>query len=192
MRRILLTIAIIFIAYTGYAQKTIANLRTVAPTQFLDCEIKSFADNDSILYMAFRTYKLKDGEFYFMFVTPEVADTISRCALNKSIKFKDRRQWMQAYMDSTDWRDLDRSKSWTKYTPRKIYQRNGYSTKEPFGFAPAWRAYTKQHNLNLDGTKKKEPTVEEWITFLKAVRMVGAMMPQGETRPLVDQIRNLP
>lgn len=192
MRKLLLTLAFISTTLTGYAQRRIADLSNVVPTQFLNCEIRSFSNNDSILYMKFHTYDLKPGEFYFMFITPEIADTVQMCALNKKIKFKDRRLWMRAYMDSTDIKNLDYSTTWTKYKPRKVYQRNGYSTPEAFDFMAAWRAYTKQHDLNLDGTKKREPTVQEWITFLKAIRMVGAMMPQGETRPLVDQIRNLP
>lgn len=127
-----------------------------------------------------------------MFITPEISDTIVQCALNNSFKYRQRLKWMQSYIDSTDCKNLDHSKVWTKYKPKKIYQRNGYSTKENFSFIPAWREYTKQHHLNWDGTKKKEPTVQEWITFLKVLRQVGALMPQGETRPLVDQIRNLP
>ncbi len=192
MTKILLITLLFFLSITGKAQSVIANLRNVAPPGLLNLEIKTFTDNDSIYYLKFNTRSQKPGEFYFMFITPEVSDTIVQCALNKSFKYSKRLMWMQSYIDSTDCKYLDHSKVWTKYKPKKIYQRNGYSTKESFSFIPAWREYTKQHNMDWDGTKKKEPTVQEWITFLKVLRQVGALMPQGETRPLVDQIRNLP
>ena len=192
MLKLILTILFIGISLNGIAQKVIADLRNVAPPGLLNLEIKTFTDNDSIYYLKFNTRSQKPGEFYFMFITPEISDTIVQCALNKSFKYSKRLMWMQLYIDSTDVKNMDYSKVWTKYKPKKIYQRNGYSTKESFGFIPAWREYTKQHNLNWDGTKKKDPTVQEWIAFLKVLRQVGAMMPQGETRPLVDQIRNLP
>ena len=192
MLKLILTILFIGISLNGIAQKVIADLRNVAPPGLLNLEIKTFTDNDSIYYLKFNTRSQKPGEFYFMFITPEISDTIVLCALNKSFKYSKRLLWMQSYIDSTDVKNMDYSKVWTKYKPKKIYQRNGYSTKESFGFIPAWREYTKQHNLNLDGTKKKDPTIQEWIAFLKVLRQVGAMMPQGETRPLVDQIRNLP
>lgn len=192
MLKLILTILFIGISLNGIAQKVIADLRNVAPPGLLNLEIKTFTDNDSIYYLKFNTRSQKPGEFYFMFITPEISDTIVLCALNKSFKYSKRLLWMQSYIDSTDVKNMDYSKVWTKYKPKKIYQRNGYSTKESFGFIPAWREYTKQHNLNWDGTKKKDPTIQEWIAFLKVLRQVGAMMPQGETRPLVDQIRNLP
>jgi len=192
MLKLILTILFIGISLNGIAQKVIADLRNVAPPGLLNLEIKTFTDNDSIYYLKFNTRSQKPGEFYFMFITPEISDTIVQCALNKSFKYSKRLMWMQSYIDSTDVKNMDYSKVWTKYKPKKIYQRNGYSTKESFGFIPAWREYTKQHNLNWDGTKKKYPTIQEWIAFLKVLRQVGAMMPQGETRPLVDQIRNLP
>lgn len=192
MLKLILTILFIGISLNGIAQKVIADLRNVAPPGLLNLEIKTFTDNDSIYYLKFNTRSQKPGEFYFMFITPEISDTIVLCALNKSFKYSKRLMWMQSYIDSTDVKNMDFSKVWTKYKPKKIYQRNGYSTKESFGFIPAWREYTKQHNLNWDGTKKKDPTIQEWIAFLKVLRQVGAMMPQGETRPLVDQIRNLP
>lgn len=192
MLKLILTILLIGISLNGIAQKVIADLRNVAPPGLLNLEIKTFTDNDSIYYLKFNTRSQKPGEFYFMFITPEISDTIVQCALNKSFKYSKRLMWMQSYIDSTDVKNMDYSKVWTKYKPKKIYQRNGYSTKESFGFIPAWREYTKQHNLNWDGTKKKDPTIQEWIAFLKVLRQVGAMMPQGETRPLVDQIRNLP
>ena len=178
MLKLILTILFIGISLNGIAQKVIADLRNVAPPGLLNLEIKTFTDNDSIYYLKFNTRSQKPGEFYFMFITPEISDTIVQCALNKSFKYSKRLMWMQSYIDSTDVKNMDYSKVWTKYKPKKIYQRNGYSTKESFGFIPAWREYTKQHNLNWDGTK--------------VLRQVGAMMPQGETRPLVDQIRNLP
>jgi len=192
MLKLILTILFIGISLNGIAQKVIADLRNVAPPGLLNLEIKTFTDNNSIYYLKFNTRSQKPGEFYFMFITPEISDTIVQCALNKSFKYSKRLMWMQSYIDSTDVKNMDYSKVWTKYKPKKIYQRNGYSTKESFGFIPAWREYTKQHNLNWDGTKKKDPTIQEWIAFLKVLRQVGAMMPQGETRPLVDQIRNLP
>ena len=192
MLKLILTILFIGISLNGIAQKVIADLRNVAPPGLLNLEIKTFPDNDSLYYLKFNTRSQKPGEFYFMFITPEISDTIVQCALNKSFKYSKRLMWMQSYIDSTDVKNMDYSKVWTKYKPKKIYQRNGYSTKESFGFIPAWREYTKQHNLNWDGTKKKDPTIQEWIAFLKVLRQVGAMMPQGETRPLVDQIRNLP
>ena len=192
MLKLILTILFIGISLNGIAQKVIADLRNVAPPGLLNLEIKTFTDNDSIYYLKFNTRSQKPGEFYFMFITPEISDTIVQCALNKSFKYSKRLMWMQSYIDSTDVKNMDYSKVWTKYKPKKIYQRNGYSTKESFGFIPAWREYTKQHNLNWDGTKKKDPTIQEWIAFLKVLRQVGAMMPQGETRPLVDQIRTLP
>ena len=192
MLKLILTIRFIGISLNGIAQKVIADLRNVAPPGLLNLEIKTFTDNDSIYYLKFNTRSQKPGEFYFMFITPEISDSIVQCALNKSFKYSKRQMWMQSYIDSTDVKNMDYSKVWTKYKPKKIYQRNGYSTKESFGFIPAWREYTKQHNLNWDGTKKKDPTIQEWIAFLKVLRQVGAMMPQGETRPLVDQIRNLP
>ena len=192
MLKLILTILFIGISLNGIAQKVIADLRNVALPGLLNLEIKTFTDNDSIYYLKFNTRSQKPGEFYFMFITPEISDTIVQCALNKSFKYSKRLMWMQSYIDSTDVKNMDYSKVWTKYKPKKIYQRNGYSTKESFGFIPAWREYTKQHNLNWDGTKKKDPTIQEWIAFLKVLRQVGAMMPQGETRPLVDQIRNLP
>ena len=192
MLKLILTTLFIGISLNGIAQKVIADLRNVAPPGLLNLEIKTFTDNDSIYYLKFNTRSQKPGEFYFMFITPEISDTIVQCALNKSFKYSQRLMWMQSYIDSTDVKNMDYSKVWTKYKPKKIYQRNGYSTKESFGFRPAWREYTKQHNLNWDGTKKREPTIQEWIAFLKVLRQVGAMMPQGETRPLVDQIRNLP
>ena len=192
MLKLILTILFIGISLNGIAQKVIADLRNVAPPGLLNLEIKTFTDNDSIYYLKFNTRSQKPGEFYFMFITPEISDTIVLCALNKSFKYSKRLLWMQSYIDSTDVKNMDYSKVWTKYKPKKIYQRNCYSTKESFGFIPAWREYTKQHNLNWDGTKKKDPTIQEWIAFLKVLRQVGAMMPQGETRPLVDQIRNLP
>ena len=192
MLKLILTIRFIGISLNGIAQKVIADLRNVAPPGLLNLEIKTFTDNDSIYYLKFNTRSQKPGEFYFMFITPDISDTIVQCALNKSFKYSKRQMWMQSYIDSTDVKNMDYSKVWTKYKPKKIYQRNGYSTKESFGFIPAWREYTKQHNLNWDGTKKKDPTIQEWIAFLKVLRQVGAMMPQGETRPLVDQIRNLP
>ena len=192
MLKLILTILFIGISLNGIAQKVIADLRNVAPPGLLNLEIKTFTDNDSIYYLKFNTRSQKPGEFYFMFITPEISDTIVQCDLNKSFKYSKRLMWMQSYIDSTDVKNMDYSKVWTKYKPKKIYQRNGYSTKESFGFIPAWREYTKQHNLNWDGTKKKDPTIQEWIAFLKVLRQVGAMMPQGETRPLVDQIRNLP
>ena len=191
IRMLLITFFICF-SLTGKAQSVIVNLSNVAPPGLLNLEIKSFTDNDSIYYLKFNTRSQKPGEFYFMFITPEISDTIVQCALNKSFKYKQRLMWMQSYIDRKKKKNMDYSKVWTKYKPKKIYQRNGYSTKESFGFLPAWREYTKQHHLNWDGTKKKEPTVQEWITFLKVLRQVGALMPQGETRPLVDQIRNLP
>ena len=190
--KLIITTLFIGMNLNGIAQKLIADLDNVAPPGLYNLEIRAFTDNDSIYYMKFSTYSQKPGEFYFMFITPEVSDTIVQCALNKSIKYNQRRIWMRSYIDSTDCKYLDHSKVWTRYKPKKIYQRNGYSTRENFGFIPAWREYTKQHNLNWDGTKKREPTVQEWITFLKVLRQVGALMPQGETRPLVDQIRNLP
>ena len=192
MLKLILTILFIGISLNGIAQKVIADLRNVAPPGLLNLEIKTFTDNDSIYYLKFNTRSQKPGEFYFMFITPEISDTIVQCALNKSFKYSKRLMWMQSYIDSTDVKNMDYSKVWTKYKPKKIYQRNGYSTKESFVFIPARRDYTKQHNLNWDGTKKKDPTIQEWIAFLKVLRQVGAMMPQGETRPLVDQIRNLP
>jgi hypothetical protein len=167
MLKLILTILFIGISLNGIAQKVIADLRNVAPPGLLNLEIKTFTDNDSIYYLKFNTRSQKPGEFYFMFITPEISDTIVQCALNKSFKYSKRLMWMQSYIDSTDVKKMDYS-------------------------IPAWREYTKQHNLNWDGTKKKDPTIQEWIAFLKVLRQVGAMMPQGETRPLVDQIRNLP
>ena len=193
MNRIPVLLAFIAVSLGGFAQHTVANLRKVA-SGFTTFEIRSFEEQDSILYIKAEKYGMKPGEFYYMFVKAEGVDTIVKYTLDKEIKGVYRREWMRTFLKETEIADLDRSKVWTIYKGPVLNPKvnMGKYERKPFCWETAWKTYIKKHNLNKDGSEKREPTLEEMRTFIKVMSAVAAWMPLGEGRTLVDQLRNLP
>jgi hypothetical protein len=170
----------------------------VTPTCARSIEVQRFVDAD-FFYLKVRTIGLKDGEFYYLAIIREVADSILRFTSTDEFfpKKLQREKWMEEFLKSTGFEGPTDKTEWTKYKPKKVLaykQHNGrkyaYLAWRRFDQSAAWDTYCEQRHLDpKTGEQRKQVSAEGMMAFMSMVKNILPVMAAGsDSRTLYDKI----
>ena len=157
----------------------------VTPPCARSIEVQRFVDAD-FFYLKVRTIGLKDGEFYYLAIIREVADSILRFTSTDEFfpKKLQREKWMEEFLKSTG-------------KPKKVLaykQHNGrkyaYLAWRRFDQSAAWDTYCEQRHLDpKTGEQRKQVSAEGMMAFMSMVKNILPVMAAGsDSRTLYDKI----
>lgn len=169
----------------------------VTPSGYHPLEVQQFTGTN-LYYLKLKPIGLKDGEFYFLTINHEVADSILRYTLtNEYFPSKlQRRHWLKSVLDSTGVKKPITETEWTLYKPQRIYSYHIDHTSKnywkPFDVQQAWQYYCKQRNLNpKTGAAKQQLSTESSLVFLQMIRAILPVMAAGaDNRTLTEKVMN--
>ena len=180
-------------------------------TFFVECRLERFADCDTLTYLKLRSKKMKENEFYFLFMPVREATVILDSVLVKSKerKGKQRYVWFHNYIESTGLKletdnnasyenmikvKFDKDSDWTLYKLKKVANGKPHASLDYFRYEDFTRekaatAYLYQRGYDEKGNKRKNLTAEDWTALFKAV---AVLLPhvggQVDTRTDFDKL----
>ena len=178
---------------------------------FAECRLEKFADCDTLAYLKLRSKKMKENEFYFLFLPISEATVILDSVLVKSKERKEKQRyfWFRNYIESTGLRletdnnasygdmvkmKIDKDSDWTLFKAKKVANGKPHTSLDYFKYEELTRkkaaaAYLYQRGYDEKGNKRKNLTEQDWLALFK---VVAVLLPhvggQGDTRALFDQI----
>ena len=157
----------------------------VTPLEYTAIEVQRF-DKSDVFYLKLIPLGTKSGEFCFLPVSYEVADSILMftCTDEFLPKKAERKQWIREFLKGTGIQQPMNETEWTWYKPRRQYTNrvtyNSSAYWKKFDASEAWLSYCNQRGLDpKTGDKRKQASAEGMMAFMQAVRSVLPIMAAG-------------
>lgn len=157
----------------------------VTPMDYSAIEVQRF-DKSDVFYVKLVPLGAKNGEFFFLPISYEIADSVLMftCTDEYLHKKAERKLWVKEFLKATGINQPINKTEWTWYKPRRVYTNKiTYNTAaywKKFDAIEAWLSYCKQRGLDpKTGNKHEQVSTESMMAFIQAVRYVLPIMAAG-------------